>query len=261
MFAPDISRAGYTKCGRIYSIICPQQGAYTQTLGDLNVEVTVTGNRGWVDETVADRDYDLVAADMTVGVQVWFGPAARDKFMYQMLERIMAIKNLPFPLDKANAIQIDLHHVDDPGKAIVAVRSGSSTDFPIPAFATHEEEAWAVANVAVRIGAIKPTGIPVVDAFNALIMEIFNLTTGNLLSQGNVLTWNVWVDAPTPVDRAEWKAHAEKWRHSIDTGHGSPDGCGHPPCYFNRKPFVPEIEKELELIKAWLQEWLGHLAA
>ena len=33
MFAPDISRLGYTDEGRIYSIICPQQGFYSPTFG------------------------------------------------------------------------------------------------------------------------------------------------------------------------------------------------------------------------------------
>lgn len=51
MFAPDISRLGYTDDGRVYSIICPQQGACFSKIGCANVEVTVTGNRGWVDET------------------------------------------------------------------------------------------------------------------------------------------------------------------------------------------------------------------
>ncbi len=260
-FAPDISRAGYNKYGRIYSIICPQQGIYTKHLGDLNIEVTVTSNRGWVDETVADREYDLLAADMTVSAQVWFGPTAKDKYLYQVLEQILAFADLPFPLDKANAIQLDLHHVGDPGKPIISIRSGATTDFPIPERATHTEEAWAVANVAVQIGAIKPTGTPLVDDFNAMVMDIFNLVTGNLLSQGNVLTWNVWVDAPGPVDQAEWKAHAEKWRHSIDTGHGSPDGNATKPQYFDGTYFEPEIEKELDLIKAWLRKWLEDLGA
>jgi hypothetical protein len=266
MFAPDISRAGYDKFGRIYSIICPQQGAYTKNLGDLNVEVTVTSNRGWVDETVADRDYDLVAADMTVSAQIWFGPSAKDKILYKALETIMAVEGLPFPLDKANAIQLDLHHVGDPDKPIISIRSGATTDFPIPAFATHEEDAWAVANVAVQIGPIHQTGIEMVDDFNRVIMEIFNLATGNLLALGNVLTWNVWVDAPTLVDQAEWKAHAEKWRHSIDTGHGSPDGNASKPRYCNGKYFEPGDavkQKELDLIKAWLKKhasWLTDLA-
>jgi hypothetical protein len=265
MFAPDISRAGYDKTGRVYSIICPQEGIYTQTLGDLNVEVTVTGQRGWVDESVTDRDYDLIAADMTLSIQVWFGPAAKDKVWYKILEAIMTAACQPFPLDKANAIQINLHHVGDPEQQIVAVRSGISDAFASPDFARHEKDAWAVANVAVQIGPILPRHNEMVDDFNALIMDIFNLTTGNLLAQGNVLTWNVWVDAPTIVNQAEWKAHAEKWRHSIDTGHGSPDGPGSPPRYYDGTFFEPidALENELALIWAWLKKhapWLSALA-
>lgn len=262
MFAPDISRAGYDKTGRVYSIICPQQGAYSQYLGDLNVEVTVTGQRGWVDETVADRECDLVAADMTVSAQVWFGPAAKDKAAYKLLERLM--KGHPFPLDKANAIQLKLHHVGDRDQPTISVRSGISDAFESPDFARHEDEAWAVANVAVQIGEILPRHDELVDDFNKMIMKIFNIATGNLLSEGNILTWNVWVDAPTIVDRAEWKAHAEKWRHSIDTGHGSPDGQGHPPRYFCGKAFNPvetALEEELKVIEAWLEKHFGWLAA
>lgn len=33
MFAPDISRLGYTDTGRVYSIICPQQGISSPSLG------------------------------------------------------------------------------------------------------------------------------------------------------------------------------------------------------------------------------------
>jgi hypothetical protein len=257
MFAPDISRAGYDKAGRVYSIICPQQGAYTKTLGDLNVEVTVTSQRGWVDESVIERDYDLVAADMNVSAQIWFGPAAKNKAAYKLLEFIMNEEGLPFPLDKANAIQLNLHHVGDPDKPTISVRSGISHAFASPDFARHEEDAWAVANVAVQIGSIVPRNNEKVDDFNAMIMDIFNLGSGNLLTEGNVLTWNVWVDAPTIVDQAEWKAHAEKWRHSIDTGHGSPDGAGSPPRYCDGTSFKPVdalLEKELDLIRAWLKK-------
>lgn len=256
MFAPDISRAGYDKTGRVYSIICPQQGVYTQTLGDLNIEVTVINQRGWVDETVTDRDYDLVAADMTVSAQIWFGPAAKDEVWYKIFEAIMTAARLPFPLDKANAIQLNLHQVGDPDKPTISIRSGISDAFASPDSRRHEEDAWAVANVAVQIGSIVPRHNEMVDDFNALIMDIFNLATGNLLAQGNILTWNVWVDAPTIVDQAEWKAHAEKWRHSIDTGHGSPDGPGTPPRYYDGTPFelIDALENELELIKAWLEK-------
>jgi hypothetical protein len=259
MFAPDISRAGYTKEGRIYSIICPQQGAYSPSLGDLNVEVTVTGQRGWVDETVADRACDLLAADMTVSAQVWFGPAAKDRVWYEILEAAMTAASLPFPLDKANAIQLVLHHVGDPDQPTISIRSGVSDAFVSPPFARHETLAWAVANVAVEIGPIVPSGSATVDEFNAMVMKLFNLASGNLLVKGNVLTWNVWVDAPTPVDQAEWKAHAEKWRHSIDTGHVTPDGKGNPPKYADGTLFEPleaAIEEELDAIIAWLESKL-----
>lgn len=266
MFAPDISRAGYDAAGRIFSIICPQQGTYSKTLGDLNIEVTVNANRGWVDESVTDRDCDLVAADMTVTGKIWFGPLARDKQAWQLLKLILEAEGLPFPLDKAHAIQVLLHEVGDPEQPIISIRSGLNPAFDNPAFARHDEDAWAVANVAVQIGPIQTLNNEKVDDFNKMVMAIFNLASGNLLQEGNILTWNVWVDAPTLVDQAEWAAHAEKWRHSIDTGHGSPDGDGTAPRYANNTPFEPEdavIEKELDLIKAWLKKhvpWLSELA-
>jgi hypothetical protein len=267
MFAPDISRAGYDDAGRVYAIICPQQGAWSPTLGDLNIEVTVTGQRGWVNESATKLDEDLVAADMTVTGKIWFGPAAKDKLLYKILELILEHEKLPFPLDKANAIQVTLHQVGDAAQPIISIRSGVNDGFQNPAFAKHEDEAWAVANVAVEIGPIMPRHNAMVDDFNAMIMDIFNLASGNLLQPGNVLTWNVWLDAPTIVDRAEWKAHAEKWRHSIDTGHTPPDGPGTQPRYYDGTAFQPIdaiVEKEWDLIKAWVKKhvpWLSALAA
>lgn len=267
MFAPDISRAGYTNEGRIYSIICPQQGTWSSLLGDLNIEVTVTGQRGWVDEAASNLDAALVAADMTVVGKVWFGPSAKDKVVYKILEAIFAADKLPFPYDKANAIDVTLHHVGDPGNPIISIRSGVDPSFDNPPFALHRDVAWAVANVAVEIGPIVPRNIPMVDDFNAAVMAIFNLVSGNLLSPGNVLTWNVWLNAPTIVDREEWKNHAEVWRHSIDTGHGSPDGQGTSPAYFHGTPFEPGeqvIEQEWDLLRAWIMKhcpWLAKLAA
>ena len=67
MFAPDISRLGYTDQGRVYSIICPQQGVESPSLGSINLEVTVTGQRGWVDENTRS-----LACDMSVEAKAWF---------------------------------------------------------------------------------------------------------------------------------------------------------------------------------------------
>ena len=81
---------------------------------------------------------------------------------------------------------------------------------------------------------------PVVAEFNNLVMKAFNLASGNMLSKGNILAWNVWFDAPSLVDQDEWRAHAEKWRKSIDADHGSPDGEGTIARYANGTPFSPK---------------------
>jgi hypothetical protein len=259
MFAPDISRAGYDATGQIWSIICPQQGAASPTLGSLNIEVTVTGQRGWVDETVADRDYDLLAADMTVTGQIWFGPSAQHKEAYAFIKALFDAEGLPFPLDKAHAIQVSLHRVGQPDEKAIAVRSGLDNSFENPDFARHESEAWGVANVAVEIGPIVQTGHALVDDFNALVMDLFNLASGNILAPKNILTWNVWFDAPTLVDRKEWADHAAYWRASIDADHGSPDGPGTKPCYFNGMPFKPlaRAEDEEARVNDWLMKHFG----
>ena len=182
--------------------------------------MTVTGQRGWVNEATKQLDYDLIAADMNVTGKVWFGPSAKDRVVYKILEAIFAAEKLPFPYDKANAIQVRLHRVGNPAEPTIAVRSGVNSGFPNPDFALHHDVAWAVANVAVEIGPIEPRNVPLVDDFNAMAMDIFNLASGNLLTPGSVLTWNVWFNAPTIVDRDEWRNHAEYWRRSIDTFSG-----------------------------------------
>jgi hypothetical protein len=93
-----------------------------------------------------------------------------------------------------------------------------------------------------------------------MVMDIFNFSSGNLLHPGNVLAWNVWFDAPTIVDQVEWADHAEKWRKSIDTGHGSPDGQGTSPRYYDGRYFKTMdavLEAEWEKINAWLKKHFG----
>lgn len=262
MFAPDISRGGYDETGRFWSIICPQQGSYSPTLGSLNIEVTVTGQRGWINESVPEneRDSKLLAADMTVTGKVWFAPSAKDSFVYRLLKLLVESQNLPFPLDKAHAIEVELSNAADSTMPILPVRSGEAVGIDIPDFAKHDDEAWGVANVAVRIGAIRKLNNPIVDEFNRMVLEILNLASGNMLQEGNVLTWNVWFDAPAIVDQCEWAAHAKYWRESIDTGHGSPDGPGTSPRYFNGTYFRPidaVIEAEWDKISAWVKKHFG----
>lgn len=256
MFAPDISRIGYTNTGRVYSIICPQQGSCSPSLGCLNVEVSVTGQRGWVNE--ANKE---LAADMTVEGKIWFSPSALETPMVKLLWTLFADNGLPFPADKANAIRVTTHKENDPTQPIFPVRDGQSKLFTSPDFALHPE-AWHVGNVEVEIGPIVATGDAVVDDFNQLVMDVFNLASGNLLLPGNLLSWNVWFFQPQLVDRQEWRDHAEKWRKSIDADHGSPDGNGTSPRYFDGSPFSPVeavIEEEIDKIIAYIKAHLLHL--
>ena len=253
MFAPDISRLGYTKEGRVYSIICPQQGICSPSLGCLNVEVTVTGNRGWADETTK-----TLAADMTVLGKIWFSPSAHQNPLVKLLWNHFKNSPHPFPADKKRAIVVRTSKPGDPGQPIFPLRKDESTDFPIPDFARHPE-AWTVGHLGVEIGGIVPIGDRKVDEFNQMILDVFNMGSGNMLREGNTLTWNVWFTAPELVDRKEWRAHAVKWRESIDADHGSPDGPGTTARYFDGSPFEPGealLEREHAKILAWLRKHL-----
>jgi hypothetical protein len=255
-FSPDISRIGYDEYGRVYAIICPQQGMWIPGLGCLNIEVTVTSQRGWVDEKTRH-----LAADMTVEGQIWFSPSTYDKPIFQAMVELSKVFNLPLPLDKPNSIKVTLFNAEDPTKEILPVRYGETTLFTSPDFAILKE-AWSVANVEVEIGPIKLTNTRV-DEFNKLVMELFNLGSGNLLLPGNVLTWNVWVTAPELVDQVEWQQHADRWRKSIDEDHGSPDVPGTTPAtipkYIDGRPFSAFqnlIDDQVKKIMTWIYDHL-----
>lgn len=259
MFAPDISRVGYTDAGRIYSVICPQQGVVSPSFGALNVEVSVTGQRGWVDETTR-----TLAADMTVEAKVWFSPSAKQSPVVRLLWTLFADNGLLFPADKARAIRVSTHRSGEPTEPVFPVRAGEGTAFDSPSFAQHHDVAWTVGNVEVEIGPIASTGEAVVDDFNHLVMDVFNRSSGNLLTPGTVLTWNVWFTEPAVVDQQEWREHAEKWRESIDADHGSPDGPGTSPRYFDGTPFVASAEtaqQETEALADYLATHMTTLAA
>ena len=251
MFAPDISRLGYTDEGKVYSIICPQQGASSPHFGSMNVEVTVTGNRGWANETNKE-----IAADMTVEGRIWFSPSAHENKVIDKLSTHFEENKLPFPSSKANAIIVTTFKPGEPDQPIFPLTKGSSTDFPIPDFAKHESVAWSLGHLGVEIGPIKKTNIEIVDKFNQLVLDIFNTASGNMLKEGNVLTWNVWFTAPDLVDQKEWSEHTEKWRESIDADHGSPEGPGTDARFFDGTPFEPikdlikeEMPKIIKFIK------------
>lgn len=254
MFAPDISRLGYTNEGKVYSIICPQQGVASPHLGSINVEVTVTGNRGWADESTKE-----IAADMSVEGRIWFSPSANENTIVKQFASHFDSNNWPFPSSKEHAIVVSTHKPGDPNQPLFPLRKGSSNDFPIPDFAKHEGISWSLGHLGVQIGPIVKTGVTIVDDFNQMILDIFNTASGNMLKNGNILTWNVWFTAPETVDQTEWATHTEKWRKSIDADHGSPDGPGTDPRYFDGTPFQPLkgiIENELPRILDFIKEHL-----
>jgi hypothetical protein len=197
-----------------------------------------------------------MAADMTVMGQIWFSPFADDNVVYQMIWNAFKNSGLPFPQDKANSIKVSTYLPGNPGQPIFPVRKGQTDLFTSPSFAIHNE-AWGVANVEVGIGPIHTTGNALVDEFNQLVMDFFNLASGNMLQPGNVLSWNVWFKAPKLVDQEEWRTHAERWRKSIDEGHGA--HAGGLAKYFDGTLFNPlesAIEDKVMEIMAWIWKHL-----
>ncbi|MBL4734127.1 MAG: hypothetical protein JKY18_02085 [Flavobacteriales bacterium] len=256
MFAPNISRIGYTNEGRVYSIICPQQGTSSPSLGSINIEVTVTGQRGWVNENKKD-----LAADLGVEGQIWLGPSAHQKPLVKLLWNVFKNSKRPFPSSKANSINVRTHNPENLKQHNFPLQRGESKLFKSPEFARHVKEAWAVQSLGVGIGSVIKTGDDVVDEFNKMIMDVVNLSSGNMLKSGNTLSWNIWSTAPGPVDRTEWRNHAKKWRESIDVDHrapdNEPDSQGTDPKYFDGTLFTPVdavLEQEHDLIHEYLKK-------
>ncbi|MFT5668736.1 MAG: hypothetical protein ACI9DK_002941 [Vicingaceae bacterium] len=260
MFAPDISRVGYDDTGESWAIICPQQGAFIPGLGTLNVEVTVTKQKGWVDETSK-----TMAVDMSVQPQIWFSPAAKKSKLGRDLWLLFDLLDLHyhFPAEKANAIQLNTYQTTKQESKVIAIRDGLFMEGNLPDFTLHNKkgEAWSHANVEVEIGDIEPSKHKIVTEFNELVMKAFNIGSGNMLKKGNILAWNVWFDAPTLVDPTEWENHAAFWRTSIDVDHCSPDGNGSIAKFADGTPFSAEkeiFEEVIQDIEKFIKKHMPH---
>ena len=99
---------GYDDEGRIFAVICLHLGTGTNTLGELNIEVTVMDVRGWTDQVELST-----AADMGVMGQVWLSIDEKTSLLLKVLERIMS-KYTTFPTQKKDAIKVYLHKPKDP---------------------------------------------------------------------------------------------------------------------------------------------------
>jgi hypothetical protein len=172
-----------------------------------------------------------------------------------MLWHHMRSSGLPFPATKKDAIRVPTFRPGHPDQPLFPLRFGESTSFPIPEFARHPDVAWGVGHLSVEMGPLKKTGVAKVDDFNQLMLDVFNLGAGNLLRQGNVLSWNVWITAPELVNTVEWSAHADKWRWSIDVEHCSPDGNQSVPRHYDGSPFKP-IEERVAAEMTTILEWI-----
>ncbi|MFK7908120.1 MAG: hypothetical protein AB8B69_23515 [Chitinophagales bacterium] len=254
MFAPDISRLGYNDAGQVYSIICPQQGFASPHLGSMNVEITVTGAKGWADETTKEA-----AAEMGVEGKIWFGPSAHQNQFVKMFMHHFAEHGLSFPFNKDNAIRVSTFKPGEPKQPYFPLRRGLTTEFPIPNFANHAGIAWSAAHLSVQIGTVVQTDDDKVNNFNQMIVDIFNTAAGNMLKENNILTWNVWFTAPEYVNQEEWSTHAEYWRTSIDADHGSPEGEGTSARHADATLFEPlkeAIKDDLPKILAYIKKYL-----
>jgi hypothetical protein len=215
----------------------------------MNVEVTVTGQRGWVDEPSHE-----VYADLSVTGRIWFSPPSKSNPILRELEQFLDNKGLPF--SKAQAINVMTFSPGKPYQPLFTLNNGTDPSFPHPLYTLHYVDgAYGVAHLNVEIGPIAKTGNKRIDDFNQLVLNIFNLAGGNILEQGNTLSWNVWFKEPELVDKKEWAAHAAYWRESIDVDHKSPEGDGTATTYFDGTKFNPLLNaarKELFLIKQFL---------
>jgi hypothetical protein len=252
MFAPDISRVGYgapdanNHCP-VYAVMCPQQGIWIQPIATtLNIEVTVTSAGGYVIE-----EGMIIDAQITIQPKIWFSPDTMqtNAFVIALADLFESLK-LPFPSSKANAITLNAYGVNQqdapvPSK-VLTITPQMDPNYPVPSYAQHNtpdvynQVAATCVHLAVEIGTVITSGNELVDWFNQLIIDVFNLASGNLLQNQNVLSWNVWALAPEEVYPPDWQIHADYWRFSLDVNHRSPEGNGRDPKDFEGNPFTPD---------------------
>merc|ERR1711981_1283838 len=110
----------------------------------------------------------------------------------------------------------------------------------------HFDEAWSVYNLETEVGKRKKNKkSPLCDAFDALLLSIFNQSSGHLLQEGQRVSWNVWPQAPEGVDTDEWNGHAKKWHDSMKIQHEYPDGTSIQErniTYFDGTEFKEELD-------------------
>ena len=186
---------------------------------------------------------------MRVVGKIWFAPSAHENEFVKLIFNHFNAEGLKFPFNKDNAFVIKTSIPGNPNQPFFPLTKGQTQEFKIRDFAQHNKTSWSVAHLGVQIGKIEynATEPEIVYEFKQLIFDLFNMATGNMLKEGNILTWNVWFTAPELVNQTEWQNHAECWRDSIDVDNMSPGGPRSDKRYYNGTLFKPlkELEKEV----------------
>jgi len=243
MFAKDVSRIGYDDDGRIWSLICPQRALFVPPFGTVMIEVTVLGVKGWVDEPTKD-----LFANIGIRGNIWI---ESENDLVNEFKAAFENVGKKFPLSKEHAIKIRAHAVGDPDEEFWPVKKGIDPNFHHPSFTTHWDEAFNVYNLEVEMGKPKLTHDKFADDFNAMFLKLFNNMSGNLVTEGQRIAWNVWADKPELVDTAEWKGHAKKWYESLTVKHEYPSGDPGVAMYADGTEFKPQLNLEENLTIVW----------
>jgi hypothetical protein len=143
-----------------------QQDFSSPILGTLNVEVTVTGQRGWVNEPG-----QTVYADMGVKGRIWISESSKSLHIVRDVMKKFDTKKFPF--SKANSVNVTTHNPGQPWNPIFSLYNGTDTSFPQPLTAQHWHEAYGVGYLNVEIGAIEKTGIDNVDKIQPICAGCF----------------------------------------------------------------------------------------
>mmetsp|Transcript_50101 Transcript_50101/g.103147 ORF Transcript_50101/g.103147 Transcript_50101/m.103147 type:complete len:401 (+) Transcript_50101:357-1559(+) len=220
-FAQDVSRIGYDDEGKIWSLVCPQRGISLATFGTAFVEVTVTGVRGWVDE-----ENRSCYADISVEGNMWIEPQLGNPLVKAFAEVFNKIApGAPFPFSKEHAVKVDAHQVGKPYEKIWPMTNGTDPSIFQPLAHRHYDDgAYTAYHLEVEMGKRLSKGRPLVDLFDQLVLDLFNMASGDILQDGQTVSWNVWPTTPEGVDTKEWEGHAEKWFNSMHYKHQYPDG-------------------------------------
>jgi len=226
-FFDDISRIGYTKEGRVYSIICPQMGYDLSRVGlpgTFNIEVHVGHTRGWVDENTR-----TICGDMTVTGKIWIDMTDEEKENHPFvaaMQQSLSENNATFPFTKATALTVPTHVPNKPYTNTIPVLNGTASEFMTPDFTQHWDDTFpigngertkcfSVGNVVCQVAPHPKTGNRAVDDFNDILMELQSIGLGGILAPGSIISWNVWFTEPEPVDQEEWTEHSEIFRESV----------------------------------------------